>query len=409
MSQNEPDKSAMKTIAELSDELSLCQRGPVYYARARLGSGRYTWGSLNISASHADGRKKAEQAAFIFYGKAAAKDEIGAPAKANTFGMVINRYLEFRSDDNKHGKASSNPRGHTSDLLLKQITRVAKLWDEYAGSKPVRAVTSAVLQYYAPWRRAYYSSGSLQKNARRHPADTTIKWETTLAKSILIWATGQGYLDEASLPRRNFKCKHRNARPAFSGAEFYSLWQAADKWVETCQDPRHVHTREMLRDYIHILANSGMRVGEANNLRLADVSQSMDTQGLRVYRLMVRGKTGKREVILRAHASMYVERVLERRKGAAPQGFLFCMASERQITTLADQFDKVLELAKMKTNAHGQNYCLYSLRHYYACDALRRNISPYVLAKNMGTSVAMIEQYYGKSATAESLSKILAD
>jgi hypothetical protein len=66
---------------------------------------------------------------------------------------------------------------------------------------------------YAPWRRAYYSgSRALPKNARRHPADTTIKWETTLAKSILIWATGQGYLDEASLPRQNL-----NASTAMHG------------------------------------------------------------------------------------------------------------------------------------------------------------------------------------------------
>jgi integrase len=100
---------------------------------------------------------------------------------------------------------------------------------------------------------------------------------------------------------------------------------------------------------------------------------------------------------------------LERRQGAAPQSFLFCMAGERQITSLADHFDKNLKLARMKTNAHGKNCCLDSLHHYNACDALRRNISPYMLAKNMGTSVAIIKQYYGKSATAETLSRTLAD
>jgi site-specific recombinase XerC len=93
--------------------------------------------------------------------------------------------------------------------------------------------------------------------------------------------------------------------------------------------------RETLRDYIHILANSGIRVGEANNLRLADVSQSLNAEGLHVYRLTVRGKTGKREVILRSNASVYIERALARRQGAAPQSFLFCMTGGRQITTLA--------------------------------------------------------------------------
>ena len=57
-------------------------------------------------------------------------------------------------------------------------------------------------------------------------------------------------------------------------------------------DARARQSRELLRDYVLILANSGMRVGEANNLRMRDVIPFRDDKGRRNYRFIVRGKTG---------------------------------------------------------------------------------------------------------------------
>jgi integrase len=55
-----------------------------------------------------------------------------------------------------------------------------------------------------------------------------------------------------------------------------------------------------LTDYVLILANSGMRVGEANNLKIRDLELFEDDLGRRNYRFKVKGKTGERDVILRA-------------------------------------------------------------------------------------------------------------
>jgi len=40
---------------------------------------------------------------------------------------------------------------------------------------------------------------------------------------------------------------------------------------EEKDNPKWRYTRELLRDYVLVLANSGMRVGEANNLRVGDL------------------------------------------------------------------------------------------------------------------------------------------
>lgn len=59
------------------------------------------------------------------------------------------------------------------------------------------------------------------------------------------------------------------------------------------------NTRELLRDYVLILANSGIRVGEANNLRESDLVKFTDGLGRQNYRFVVNGKTGEREVVRR--------------------------------------------------------------------------------------------------------------
>jgi len=66
------------------------------------------------------------------------------------------------------------------------------------------------------------------------------------------------------------------------------------------------YTRDLLRDYVLILANSGMRVGEANNLRESDLVKFKDDLGRELYGFDVDGKTGKRFVVLRAAAKPYV-------------------------------------------------------------------------------------------------------
>ena len=44
----------------------------------------------------------------------------------------------------------------------------------------------------------------------------------------------------------------------------------------------------------------------------------------------------------------------------------------------------------------GKSRTLYSLRHTYAAFRLSEEISPFLLARQMGTSVEMLEQHYGQ-------------
>jgi hypothetical protein len=76
------------------------------------------------------------------------------------------------------------------------------------------------------------------------------------------------------------------------------------------------------------------------------------------------------------------------------------MADSNQVISLGDQFQKVLERESMTHSVDGEAYSLYSLRHFYAVQMLRRGkANVFDIARNMGTSVHIIESYYGRSAT----------
>ncbi len=50
-------------------------------------------------------------------------------------------------------------------------------------------------------------------------------------------------------------------------------------------------------------------------------------------------------------------------------------------------------------NGAEHKFTLYSLRHFYTVMALTKEIGIYTLARNMGASVKIIEDYYGRHAT----------
>jgi hypothetical protein len=83
------------------------------------------------------------------------------------------------------------------------------------------------------------------------------------------------------------------------------------------------------------------------------------------------------------------------------------MRDGKKVITLIDQFDKILEMAGITKNTHGAKFSLYSLRHFYAVQGLRNDIGIYDIARNMGTSVQMIQSYYGKQATPLSMATTL--
>lgn len=278
-----------------------------------------------------------------------------------------------------------------------------RFWKAYAGSKLITAIGDRELRDYVQWRMDYYTqrpNEASKRNVKVNPTDKTLQFDIMIGKAVINWANEQKLRGLLPLPTFTYTPKKMRVRPAFENSDYRGVLHAIQQWIKACENPNFLHTRQLLEVYVVILARSGIRVGEANNLKVRDIHRFVDRLDRINYRFVVRGKTGERDVIPAASVVPNVDRVLASKgEKPNPNAWFFSMANGSKIITLADQFAKVLELAERKTNSAGNAFSLYSLRHYYAVMALREEIGVYDVARNMGTSVDMIEKYYGKQST----------
>ena len=405
----------------------------IFQARVYRGDRHYIFRSLKTRKLE-DARRLARS---LFYEIEIIREK-GAPIKSKSIRDVIKEYIEFRVLDYKHGNLSrinDANQQKTSIHLLRQIKRASWFWLEYCGNKEVEKIDNSTLKNYASWRRDYYHKipeVKRPKNIRTNPANKTLEWEFKYAKSVLKFAKERGYLGNKSVPNFKYKANRRLVCPVFTVLEYSKLCIRMRKWINETKNESWHYTRELLRDYVLILSNIGMRVGEANNLKESDVVEFKDELGRKNYLFNVQGKTGRRTVIPRANAIRYIERNMNRNqewtarqaelakeenlsknlkvispgnrrkvgslrktgldKSKSTGLWFFRMADGEQVITRIDQFRKLLESIRLSKNRDGRPHTLYSLRHFYPVEMLRKGkVGVLDVARNMGTSVQIIE------------------
>jgi site-specific recombinase XerD len=106
---------------------------------------------------------------------------------------------------------------------------------------------------------------------------------------------------------------------------------------------------------------------------------------------------------------MPLDKYLAKRRAEDPAGLLFVMPAGSRIASLIDQLNAALKEAGIERSSFGEKYSIYSLRHFYAVNALRNGVGVFEVARNMGTSLQIIQEYYGKQATPAAFATRLGD
>ena len=213
----------------------------------------------------------------------------------------------------------------------------------------------------------------------------------------------EGYLkDIPKFPRINGE---KSRRPHFNEREWRKITRNLREFVKVT-NRKTFRERTMLVNYVLILANTGIRVGEARNLKWRDVREvDGGTDKPRNVVLTVNGKTGIREVVSRTpDIKLYFRRIYDLRiaevEGTSldPDGLVFCHKDGSEIGSFKKSFQTLLEKCGVETDSFGRKRTIYSLRHTYATFRLHEGVNHYILSRNMGTSVQMLEDYYGHTS-----------
>ena len=243
-------------------------------------------------------------------------------------------------------------------------------------------------------------NGSLSPN--------TIRRTYSDFKHLLNWCVEEGYL--STIPRFPKVLGEQSQRPHFDAKDWAKLTRHLREFVKV-KNQAVKRSRMMLRDYVLVLANTGIRVGEARTLKWRDVRPvgGSDERAADVV-LTVDGKTGPREVVSRSwDIKKSFQRLLALRikelttpENPTPvidlNSLIFCHPDGTEIGSFKKSFGTLLKNAGVASDSRGQPRTIYSLRHTYATNSLQHGVNHYALAKNMGTSVAMLENFYGHTS-----------
>lgn len=418
----------------LNERLTIIRRddrGGVWYYRARVdGHSGYI-----LKTTGSDNRKKASEIARQkFYELQHSVDQ----------GIDVT----FKGEFSKIYAAFSE-----QVLSLKSASRRAQFdgthrryFDPFFSQQSMSRLNEAVVQDYFTWRINYHQSTEVAerktKAAKRKrgplPADkstarrstlgnikkpslATLKIERGMLKEIFDFAERRSFIKRApkiDIPRVGAYQKETSRRDHFTRAEMRKLRDHLQRMIDETRDPAvgrsdngkfnreqknarrphslHRYQRQVLRSLVLILANTGMRIGEALNLRWGDLKKQKDRDGFEyLYLHIVDGKTGSRDCIPKSDTVSYLLRLKRICEHTGDGDFVFQNRDGSALKHPGATFKKVLRDLDMLTGPEGNPRSLYSLRHTHITDELELGeVSIHDIALNCGTSIAYIEKHY---------------
>ncbi len=282
--------------------------------------------------------------------------------------------------------------------------RAIKRYKEFFGKKLITNVTYQDLVEFDAERT---------RKLGRKAKQSTVNLSNTALQRVFNAAVKKGWMHHTQVVSFENDGKRGERRSYFELHEYQKLYRFMRHYVKltTKDSPQGgvknhtVQIRELLRDYVLFLANTGMRHGtETKNLHWKHICEQVINGEKYVVIKLQKGKTGKRTIVCRHGVRRYLERLKSRFPHLANRSLNQMLDIDEPVFRLRDGsvpkdwhggFQIMLEKAGLLNDINGKRRSLYSLRHTYATfQILYSKIDLHLLAKNMGTSIAMLERHY---------------
>ena len=429
-------------VEELKPGLIIFRRSEVkrrrnWYCRIKLpNEDRYKSVSLR-TPDLTDARARAfEEAAEV-----SNKIKYNAPIFNRPFSGIAEDYIKLQDARAAVGEITAHRAVVVASIIRAQLNR-------YVGSTQITLITEERWKGYPMWRRAdaierakaqakeraesERLAAEAEARGEKPPrqirrvsrdgktipkprtvtgkvSDATIRYEMTIFRSVMSYAASKKFIsDDKSFRGKLPLAKVR--REEFTLEEYKTLYTKARTWVKGTKAQREdsVWLRNMARNFMLIMCNTGMRPTEAKNLLWRDVDIQKDDQGRTVVILSVRGKSKARNLVAASNVATYLERVRDNAKATGPDDHVFTNYDGTATASLyAGLIENLLTETKLLMSSSGSRRSTYCFRHTYATFRLTEGVDVYFLAKQMGTSVKMIEDHYGHITPVRNAARIL--
>ncbi|MEH6357439.1 MAG: phage integrase SAM-like domain-containing protein [Pseudomonadales bacterium] len=273
------------------------------------------------------------------------------------------------------------------------------------GRKPVNKIDRPAIYDFYQWRE--------QKTGKE--ISPTQRSNTNMAlKRVLNHACDKGYIKQADFPELPTpSISKKQSRDYFSTDELKNIFSGEnfESFIAASRSYKTKAYRRIFPYYIAFLFLTGVRPGEETVwLKYGDLRLVEHKEIMRCVAQIRKGKTTRysdgREILVDKFARGAIESVikctkqyhlyrgkLERLINRRPDDYIF-MISFDDGTEKIPPFEKIMGQYMKFLGMGGKGHVLYSFRHSYITYQLLRDVLAYDVAKQCGTSEAMIEQHY---------------
>ncbi len=378
-----------KSIAWLDGKITLYkrERSSVWQARLKLANGKW-----HRTTTKKHDLEEAKERALEIYYEVKTKAENKIPQVSRRFSNVAKMAIEQMQEELDAGRGKV--------VYKAYIAALNNLLIPFFGKLNIDNITPKKMTEFENWRR---------EQSDKEPAASTITNHNSALNRVFDLAIQHGWATTNTLPTLRNKGVKSDVRPTFSFEEYDLLIKKLRHWHKKGQTEKSKMMRRLLHDYVLILANTGMRHGtESMNLKWKDIDWYIGKNKKKYLMLTVDGKTGNRQLIARHRVVDYLTRIKNRFNDLKAltldeifaqkiDDYVFRLDDGAQTKNIHQTFEKFLADNDLLIGTTSDKpRTLYSLRHFYATYELYRGRSIHQLAKQMGTSVTMLEQHYSK-------------
>jgi hypothetical protein len=188
----------------------------------------------------------------------------------------------------------------------------------------------------------------------RVPIASFINNHNSVLNRVFDEAIERGYMTKFQLPLLRNEGIKTERRPDFRLEDYTEIYKGMRSWVSEARQDNETLLSNVLRNYVLVLANTGIRAGtEGMNLQWKHI-EFFEQDGRRYLMLHVRGKKGAREVIARHNTVRYRDRLRRLNSARAAGTFeevlrrrlpdsVFRVAGKDITTPLGKMFARLLE------------------------------------------------------------------
>ena len=304
---------------------------------------------------------------------------------------VVSRYLLHREDDVKTGIITKQRLGTIRSHFKNMLSYLH-------GDMKVSDIDRGTFKEYYNFRAKQTDYQVNQETVRQECSTIGMLWKWMYNEGLTT--TSSDKLEFQKFNRKNLQNDVR--RDTFTDEEWKKFHQAMRSYAskKNCETEEEHYNRQILRNYCLILANTGMRTGELDQIRWCDIGDYQkiihETGISNVVKISVRWNTSKvrKDRVLYCRDSVYFERLSDISNYKTAEDYIFTAFKGNVITARQKSlfWHAVMSLTKIK--AADRKLSFYSLRHYFVTQRWKAGVQLRDIANSCGTSVNQIEKTY---------------